>query len=258
MMSCRTALLDSEHVFPIVRTAPVPYTWCRSLYAPAHRVRPGGRGLFFPGDHAGGVACGGMGMTPPRPLPTRVIVFIDAQNLYHRCLDHFGSPWAHPMELARALVDEDRERYGRHSHVLSGVRFYTGIHDRNRRPDLHGRMARRLDTYRRQGVHCVPILLRYDRRGRARQKGVDSRIALDLARLGWKGLYDVAIIASEDSDLDPAAEDVYELRDRERWVAVENALPWTPNSHARWLPSVRRRRPITRALFERVRDDVEY
>jgi hypothetical protein len=47
---------------------------------------------------------------------------------------------------------------------------------------------------------------------------------------GRKGLYDVAIVVSEDSDLNEAVSDVYELRDHERWVAVENALPWSRNS----------------------------
>ena len=114
---------------------------------------------------------------PRRPIPTRVMVFVDAQNLYHRCKSHFGHPWAHPRALADALVGEDCAAHG-DTHVLAGVRYYT-----------------------------------------------------DLFRLGYKGLYDVAIIVSEDSDLDPAAQEVYALRDRERWIAVENALPWGPNSH---------------------------
>jgi len=194
-------------------------------------------------------------MPPPRPLPTRVVVFIDGQNLYHRCKEHFDWPWAHPKRLADALVEEDRDRYGPGSHVLAGVRYYTGIHDANRRPADHAAMSRRLDAYRREGVQTFPIMLRYDADGRGREKGVDVRIALDVTRLGSKGLYDVAIIVSEDSDLDEAAKEVYALRDDERWIAVENALPWSAHSHTRWLPSVRRRRRITEELFGRVRDD---
>lgn len=169
-------------------------------------------------------------MTPVRPLPTRVLVFIDAQNLYFRCREHFGWPWLHPRRLAEALVQEDRLRYGSQSHVLAGVGLYTGIHDPNRRPREHARMERRLDAYRNQEIHVASIPLRYDSDGRGREKGIDVRIALDLTRLGSKGLYDVAIIASEDSDLDEAAKDVYRLRDNERWIAVENALPHGPTS----------------------------
>ncbi|MGH2704716.1 MAG: hypothetical protein ACRDJ4_06390 [Actinomycetota bacterium] len=84
-------------------------------------------------------------------------------------------------------------------------------------------------------------------------KGVDVRIALDLLRLGQKGLYEVAIVVSEDSDLNEAITDVYELRDRERWIAVENALPWSTNSHCKWLSAHRKRR-IQQATFSRIED----
>lgn len=119
-------------------------------------------------------------------------------------------------------------------------------------------MERRLRAYEQRDVLVFPITLRYDAQERGREKGVDVRIGLDLVRLGYKGLFDVAIIVSEDSDLDEAAKDVYELRDRERWIAVENALPWGPRSHTRWLPSVRRRRVIDQALFIRVEDRTVY
>jgi uncharacterized LabA/DUF88 family protein len=197
-------------------------------------------------------------MPPARPIPTRVVVFVDAQNLYYRCREHFGWSWAHPFRLAEALVEEDRQRYGARSHVLSGVRYYTGIHDSNRRPAEHRRMERRLDAYKQDGVLVRAIPLRYDATGRAREKGVDVRIAIDLTRLGVKGLFDVAIVVSEDSDLDEAVQDVYELRDDERWIAVENALPWSPNSHTRWLPSARRRRRIDSSMFSGIRDDTAY
>jgi uncharacterized LabA/DUF88 family protein len=186
------------------------------------------------------------------------MVFVDAQNLYHSCRHHFGHPWVHPQALAEALVAEDRVKQG-DTHVLHGVRYYTGIHDANRNSRGHALMKRRLCAYEAAGVHTLQIPLRYDSSGRAREKGVDVRMALDLFRLGSKGLYDVAIIVSEDSDLDPAAQDVYSLRDAERWIAVENALPWGgPNSHTRWLASVRRRRRIDRELFDRIRDTNRY
>lgn len=194
---------------------------------------------------------------PKRPLPTRVAVFIDGQNLYNRCKEHFGSAWAHPRRLAEELVAEDRAQYGSHSHILSSVRLYTGVHTLNRNPTKHGEMTRRLQAYEASGVATLPIPLRYDKNGRAREKGVDVRLGLDVVRLGYKGLYDVAIIVSEDSDLDEAVRDVYDLRDRERWIAVENALPHGGNATARnprWLPSAARKRPITPALFAKARD----
>lgn len=187
-----------------------------------------------------------------------MVAFIDGQNLYNRCKAHFGHPWVYPRKLVEALVHEDCARHGQQSHCIAGIRYYTGIHDPNRRPAANRSMERRLAGYRRQGILTFPIPVRYDGKGRAREKGVDTRIALDLSRLGTKGLFDVAIIFSEDSDLDPAVADLYELRDHERWIAVENALPWSPNLIPHWLPSAKRRRPIKQALFESVKDATVY
>ncbi len=223
------------------------------LYPPTFRAT-GGRGLFCRLFRP--LLAVMMVLPPQRPKPTRVVLFIDAQNLYNRCKDHFGWPWADPILLGQALVDADRAKYGADSHVLAGVRYYTGIHDPNRSPAEHGKMQRRLQAYDARSVHTVPITLRYEKRGqqwRGREKGVDVRIAIDLLRLGQKGLYDVAIVVSEDSDLNEAIRDVYELRDHERWVAVENALPWSKNSHAKWLAANRKRR-IDQAMFNQVED----
>ena len=138
------------------------------------------------------------------------------------------------------------------------MRYYTGIHDANRKPDAHGKMQRRLQAYEQKDVRTFSIPLRYDDAGRGKEKGVDVRVAIDLTRMGNKGLYDVAVVVSEDSDLNQAIQDVYGLRDGERWIAVENALPWTPNSHCRWLTAAPRKRPIDKAMFDRVRDGRSY
>ncbi len=123
---------------------------------------------------------------PARPIPTRVMVFVDGENLYHRCRDHFDHPWIHPRGLAEALVEQDRAQSGG-SHVLAGVRYYTGIHDPNRNPRGHSLVERRLEAYERADAVAIRIPLRYDARGRAREKGVDVRVALDLLRLAFKG-----------------------------------------------------------------------
>lgn len=96
--------------------------------------------------------------------------------------------------------------------MLHGVRFYTGIHDPNKEPEKHAAMAWRLYGYQADGVEIIALPLRYDQSGRARQKGVDSRICLDILRLGQKGVFDIATIISEDSDIDPAVQDLYGLR----------------------------------------------
>lgn len=198
---------------------------------------------------------------PAKPAPVRIAVFVDGQNLYHRCRDHFGWPWVHPRRLASVLLEEDLSPHDAHSRVVACVRYYTGIHDLAHRPEPHGLMVRRLQAYEEDGVTPIAIPLRYDGRGVGREKGVDVRMALDMVRLGRKGLFDVAVVVSEDSDLDEAVKDLYALRDHERWIAVENALPYTGAGGARnprWLRSARRKRPITQQMFDAARDDVRY
>lgn len=119
-------------------------------------------------------------------------------------------------------------------------------------------MARRLYGYQADGVEIIAIPLRYNQHGHARQKGVDTRMCLDILRLGQKGVFDIAIIVSEDSDLDPAVQDLYELRDHERWIAAENALPWAPHSKPHWLPTAKRHRRITQAMIPAIVDKKSY
>ena len=38
------------------------------------------------------------------------------------------------------------------------------------------------------------------------EKGVDTLIATDMIRLAWEGAYDIAVLATSDSDLVPAVE----------------------------------------------------
>lgn len=55
------------------------------------------------------------------------------------------------------MVGEDQERHAPDSHVFSGVRYYTGIYDPNRRPEEHAAMARRLHAYADKGILVFPI-----------------------------------------------------------------------------------------------------
>lgn len=196
--------------------------------------------------------------SPERPKPTRVVFFIDGQNLYHRSKECFGPGWVHPMKLAQHMIAEDLAQKGAADRVLAQVRYYTGIHNRSRRPEQAETTQRRLAAWQADGCYTESIRLRYDNDGRAREKGIDVRIALDLIRLARKGLYDVAVIVSEDSDLDEAARDVLELRDHERWIAVENVLPWSEQRRPRWLPSVARHRPFKEDVFHATLDSRDF
>lgn len=110
-------------------------------------------------------------------------------------------------------------------------------------------------------MHVTSIPLRYDSTGKPREKGIDVRLAIDMVRFGRKGLFDVAIVVTEDSDIDEAVQDLYDLRDHERWLAVENALPHSKRvgvRNPRWLASAKRKRPITPAMFSAIEDRHPY
>lgn len=233
---------------------------------------PDWRGLFFSAKEPSR-------SRSQRPTPLRIIVFIDGQNLYNDCRRTFGKGEAHPhllaQELCSARFGEDRQ--------LVQVRFYTGIHSPNRNPRSNAYMNRRLGAMKARGIWTFARPLKYslqwvkNKEGppefveimQGREKGVDVRLALDLFRLAVEGKYDIAVLASTDTDLDEAVRDVLRLRQTMgRWLAVENAVcvgPVDPDG------SLGRRRPpykrlssasrllhIDQKLFDRIRDDTDY
>ena len=55
------------------------------------------------------------------------------------------------------------------------------------------------------------------------------RIALDIVRFALDGLYDVALIFSQDQDLSEAVEDVKRISLlQDRWIQVASAFPVSP------------------------------
>jgi uncharacterized LabA/DUF88 family protein len=152
----------------------------------------------------------------------RVLVFIDGQNVYKRCQDLYGNGRCHPLLLA------DRVSDGRQ---LVGVRYYSGVHDSTVEPNLRSASDRRHNLMRSVGVTVIERKLRYrwewgfDANGlpsahrsqgqrrkrtvrpyqRAREKGIDLAIGLDVIDLALQQKMDIAVIVSSDNDLCEAA-----------------------------------------------------
>ena len=203
---------------------------------------------------------------------TRVAVFLDYQNSWHRARELFGSPAApptmghvHPDRLGALLcrlgqrVDPDRQ--------LSEVRVYRGLPGLQSHRKLRlafDRQTARWAALERVSVHTRPM--RYSPaerspqgrvlRWRGEEKGVDVLLALQLALGARDDEYDVAVVVSADSDLLPAIEEAVRIGKR-----VETATWWTA-------PRPRRALRIPgRALwnhyldaddFDAVRDDTDY
>ncbi len=135
----------------------------------------------------------------------RVVAFVDGQNLF-KCAQSAGyctTPDYDPRALAAEICR-------RKSWTLCQVRFYTGIPDSKRASRLFQAWQSKIDRMTAQGIMTCTRPLRYDAEGKAREKGIDVRIALDIVRLGNKGDFDVCLIFSQDQDLKEA---VHELRD---------------------------------------------
>ena len=80
------------------------------------------------------------------------MVFVDGQNVFKASERHFGRGQVHPILLARRLATGRR---------LVGTRYYSGIHDPHKRPDLHSTASRRhalmRRTHRRGTEAALPV-----------------------------------------------------------------------------------------------------
>lgn len=171
----------------------------------------------------------------------RVLVFIDGQNVYKACERSYKHGPVHPILLADHLAQGRK---------LVGVRYYSGVHNPTIDPDGRSRTDRRHNLIRRTGVTVVERQLRYrmewgfdpkalpDPRKnvgqplqvavmpyqRAREKGIDLAIGLDVVDLALSGNMDVAIIVSSDNDLCEAARSTHNATSGKARVSVEAAL----------------------------------
>jgi uncharacterized LabA/DUF88 family protein len=147
----------------------------------------------------------------------RVVLFIDAANVYERLKELYCRPpyqmadgQFDPMKLGRLLAARGPAD---EPWVLSQVRAYTGRPNANLQRSSAAAHARQIAAWRASGViPCERDLQYIDWPQKPpRQKGVDVELAAHVIRMAGKE-YDIAIIASGDTDLVPAIETVYETR----------------------------------------------
>lgn len=61
------------------------------------------------------------------------------------------------------------------------------------------------------------------------EKGVDVRLAIDVVRLAHRGVFDVALILSQDQDLSEVAEEIRTIaQEQDRWIKIASAFPSSP------------------------------
>jgi len=115
------------------------------------------------------------------------------------------------MSLAAVLAAK-----GWPAHQLVYVGVYCGIADPRRDGRTASARQKQVAAWRQSsGLTVVTRPLRYPHgwpNERAQEKGIDVKLAIDAVMLAVQKAYDVAIIASCDSDLAPVAEALLELQ----------------------------------------------
>lgn len=170
------------------------------------------------------------------PPVRSLVAFVDGQNLYHAAKTAFGYTFPNydVLKLSKKLA-------GMHNWELRQVRFYTGVPEIQDDAHWHHFWEAKLLRMSRQGVHVFSRALRY-RNHRitlpdgsrhafmvAEEKGIDVRLAIDVIRMAHHGVYDVALIFSQDQDLSEVADEIRIIaREQKRWIKVASAFPVSP------------------------------
>lgn len=177
------------------------------------------------------------------------MAFIDGQNLYQHAKDAFGHhhPNYDPIKLHNAVC-------AHHGWMPNLVRFYTGIPSHTESPMWAGYWAKRVLMMKRAGIHVTTRPLRYrkkeayDANGQIQtisipqEKGIDTRLAVDIVSTARKRQWDIAVLFSQDQDLCEVVDEVKEIaRAQSRTLDVYCAFPHGPNAtatrgvnHCRW------------------------
>ena len=174
------------------------------------------------------------------PSVKRAVSFFDGQNLFHHAKAAFG--YTHPNYDPRKLADAVCSVHGWENR---GVRFYTGVPDRDRDPEWYDYWQLRSLGMRRAGVTVIARPLRYRTESRnlpggakqeivtAREKGIDLRIGLDVVRMARSGELDVVVLFSQDQDLAEVADEIrYIAHAENRWLKIASAFPTSPTASA--------------------------
>jgi uncharacterized LabA/DUF88 family protein len=175
------------------------------------------------------------------PAIKNAMAFIDGQNLFWRAKKEFGHrlPNYDPVRLHRAVCAELGWR-------ATLTRFYTGVPDSRQSPMWASYWSNRVLAFKQSGVIATTRLLKYRNESvigldgeavleadgtprtitTAHEKGIDVRLALDVVALARKRQFDIALIFSQDQDLQELVQEVAEIsREQDRWMRIACAFP---------------------------------
>jgi uncharacterized LabA/DUF88 family protein len=200
-----------------------------------------------------------------RKAQCRVGVFIDWQNCYRTARDAFGFRGAgldgnvKPLLFARALAASRLPEQG--AGQLTRLRIYTGQASQHHDKRTYAANRRQFQAWRNSDPEIVEVIARTldYKLGRAREKGIDVKLAIDLVRSTLMDEeHDVAVVVSADTDLVPALELVVEQRGAQAVeVATWSGPNWSPAPLAIAGMKIRQHQP-GQAVYNKVQDRVDY
>lgn len=165
------------------------------------------------------------------------MAFVDGQNLYQHAKDAFGHH--HPNYDLVKLHNWVCETKGWRPNA---IRFYTGVPDHRESEMWAGYWSNRVLSMKRNNIVVTTRPIRYRRKTveiageretviTPQEKGVDVRLALDIVSLARKRQYDVAVIYSQDQDLQEVVAEIKEISaEQNRWIKVACAFPTGPEA----------------------------
>jgi uncharacterized LabA/DUF88 family protein len=174
------------------------------------------------------------------------MAFFDGQNLYRHAKEAFGyhHPNYDPVKLHHAVCAAQSWR-------PTLTRFYTGVPSALESPMWAAYWSNRVIAMKRAGIHVTTRPIRYqkekvfdeddkpilDEEGNEKtvtvphEKGIDVRLALDLVSLARKKQFDIALIFSQDQDLQEVVKEIEEIsKEQARWMMVACAFPDSPTA----------------------------
>jgi hypothetical protein len=187
------------------------------FYAEAHANRlylshplAGPKGVVSP-EAAWSVSSGGFCISGSGEVVKRTYVYVDGFNLYYRALRKTKFKWLDLEVLVRGLLDTDNE--------IQQIRYFTAPVSGKSDPGVPVRQQRYLQALRTlptMSIHEGNFLTRAKVRPLVRpvpggpthveiwnteEKGSDVNLATYLIHDAWRDLFDVAVVLSQDTDL---------------------------------------------------------
>jgi uncharacterized LabA/DUF88 family protein len=156
-------------------------------------------------------------------MADRVVLFVDYQNAYHAARQAFAAPDPPPRswgQFSPRLLGEHLVPNGQNGRELLEVRCYRGMPSATRDPRGHAAWEAQTAAWAREGVTTVSRPLWYPKGWsvaapggeKPREKGIDVALATDIVSMTYRQEFDVGIVMTLDTDLQPALEAVLAVR----------------------------------------------